>query len=85
VSEEDSGVADEVMFNLEVSMSSGDSIEGGPSCEGRPSKVVVNFGGPAISGSCGGLLIGLPAPFEYGEGAGRVAGDAEARRWSRRQ
>jgi hypothetical protein len=34
VREEDSGAADEVMVSLDASMSSGDSIEEGASCEG---------------------------------------------------
>jgi hypothetical protein len=84
VSEEDNGATDELMLSLEVSMSSGDSFEG-PSGEGRPSKVVVSVGVSGISGSWGGLLIGLPFTPLTGEGAGIEAGDADQRRWSRRQ
>lgn len=67
-------------------MSSGESVEGGSSCERGPSKVVVSVGASGICGSWGGLLIGLRfAPFADGEGAGEEAGTADERRWSRRQ
>ena len=86
VREEERGAADELMFSFEASSSSGESIEEDSSWEGRPLKVVVNLGVPTISGICGGLLIGVPfPPFEDGEDAASVAGDADERRWSRRQ
>lgn len=80
MSEEERGAADELMFSFEASSSSGESIEEDSSWEGRPLKVVVNFGVPTISGICGGLLIGAPfAPFDD-EDAAKVAGDADERR-----
>jgi hypothetical protein len=85
VREEESGAADEVIFSLDASMSSGDSIGRGASCEGWP-KGVVRVGVSGICGSWGGLLIGLPlapGPLE-GAPAGAV-GDISERRWSRRQ
>lgn len=77
---------DVLKVGFEAPPSSGESVQGGASYVGPLSNPVEKVGTSGSSGSCGGVLIGLSVGlFEAAGGAGKDAGGAVERRWSRRQ